>query len=511
MDLYDELPSSTLVYDENFEQLLDSARVHKISALTILTLTSKELVPLLKRSINEISLFKDILEKEYDEYLTTKLQNKKSNVKQQLQAFTTGEPNIDEMLGGGIFTENITEVYGESSTGKTQFLMQLSLTVQLPVEKGGLGGKCVYISTEGDLFTNRVQQLIDTRFSDQETQEESSGLPNMHKVNQNNIYYVNCSDFETQEHILNVQLPVLLEKDPDIRLVIIDSISHHIRAEHESHSFLESQNNRFKIERLSANLLKLCSEKNLSIVVANQVSNKVFNFQQYENTIHGSMSAENKLSLKKNYTECEKYDYQLGYMVGWKASNIKYTHMLINFNNTVTDEVLSDDEEYAYLDNLMCQLTSGSVVKRETNNDSNKLHGRERDNQSNNSDCTSSSASNNGTSKPQVENLLKRPNSNKAPYLYKKRKYSHKNPVDTAIPTLGLTWANNVTTRLLLKKKMVVAPKLKLSDKSQLSLEDLRPEKALVKKRTMKVVFSSFCQANALMEYTITPKGIVCE
>ncbi|KAL6948988.1 hypothetical protein ACO0QE_001470 [Hanseniaspora vineae] len=437
MDLYDELPSSTLVYDENFEQLLESARLHKISALTILTLTAKELVPLLKRSINEISIFKDIMEKEYDDYLATHCQNNTKDANQQLQVFTTGEPDIDQMLGGGIFTQNITEVYGESSTGKTQFLMQLSLTVQLPVRKGGLGGKCVYISTEGDLFTNRVQQLIDTRFSDPETQNEHLEHSSSQEVSQNNIYYVNCSDFETQEHILNVQLPVLLEKDPAIRLVIVDSISHHIRAEHESHSFLESQNNRFKIERLSANLLKLCDEKNLSIVVANQVSNKVFNFQQYESASHGGTGVENGLSSKKNYTECEKYDYQLGYMVGWKASNVRYTHMLINFNNTVTDEVLSDDEEYAYLDNLMCQLTSDPAVRTEGKNDGNNdPYPGQRDNELSTSECTSFSPSTNVAIKPQVDNLLKRPNSDKPLTLFKKRKYSHKNPVDTAIPTL---------------------------------------------------------------------------
>ena len=53
---------------------------------------------------------------------------------------TTGCDILDEFLGGGILSQGITEVAGESAAGKTQFCMQLCLTVQLPVKSGGLGG-----------------------------------------------------------------------------------------------------------------------------------------------------------------------------------------------------------------------------------------------------------------------------------------------------------------------------------------------------------------------------------
>ena len=47
---------------------------------------------------------------------------------------------LDSFLRGGILREGITEITGESSSGKTQICLQLCLSVQLPQDHGGLGG-----------------------------------------------------------------------------------------------------------------------------------------------------------------------------------------------------------------------------------------------------------------------------------------------------------------------------------------------------------------------------------
>ncbi|XP_069119067.1 DNA repair protein XRCC3-like [Argopecten irradians] len=53
---------------------------------------------------------------------------------------TTGCDVMDTALRGGILSQGITEIAGESASGKTQFCLQLCLTVQLPAIQGGLGG-----------------------------------------------------------------------------------------------------------------------------------------------------------------------------------------------------------------------------------------------------------------------------------------------------------------------------------------------------------------------------------
>lgn len=52
------------------------------------------------------------------------------------------------MMGGGIETQAITELYGEFGSGKTQVAHQLAVNVQMDREHGGLGGSVIIIDTE---------------------------------------------------------------------------------------------------------------------------------------------------------------------------------------------------------------------------------------------------------------------------------------------------------------------------------------------------------------------------
>ncbi|MEM0267550.1 MAG: DNA repair and recombination protein RadA [Thermofilaceae archaeon] len=72
---------------------------------------------------------------------------------------STGVRTIDELLGGGLKVGDIYEFAGEFGTGKTQLCHQLSVTVQLPPERGGLSGGAVYIDTEGTFSPGRVEAV----------------------------------------------------------------------------------------------------------------------------------------------------------------------------------------------------------------------------------------------------------------------------------------------------------------------------------------------------------------
>jgi hypothetical protein len=48
--------------------------------------------------------------------------------------------NVHTTFSGGIPSQGITEIAGESGSGKTQICLQLCLTVQLPKSSGGLNG-----------------------------------------------------------------------------------------------------------------------------------------------------------------------------------------------------------------------------------------------------------------------------------------------------------------------------------------------------------------------------------
>lgn len=73
---------------------------------------------------------------------------------------TSGSRELDKLLGGGIETGSITEIFGEFRTGKTQLCHTLAVTCQLPISQGGGEGKCLYIDTEG---TFRPERLLAVR------------------------------------------------------------------------------------------------------------------------------------------------------------------------------------------------------------------------------------------------------------------------------------------------------------------------------------------------------------
>lgn len=70
-----------------------------------------------------------------------------------------GCKTLDTATRHGIPTRGITEISGESSSGKTQICLQLCLTVQLAEECGGLAKGAVFISTEEAFPAKRLHQI----------------------------------------------------------------------------------------------------------------------------------------------------------------------------------------------------------------------------------------------------------------------------------------------------------------------------------------------------------------
>jgi DNA repair protein RAD57 len=151
-----------------------------------------------------------------------------------------------------------------SGSGKTQFLLSLCLAVQLPKPQG-LQRRAIYISTEHPLSTPRLSQLL-------ESHPVLSSLSQDQAPSLEAILSINAMDLETQDHILNFQLPVAIERY-DIGLVIIDSITSNYRAEHSNHMTSLAKRAR-QLTKTGRLLRNLAMKENIAIVVANQVSDR---------------------------------------------------------------------------------------------------------------------------------------------------------------------------------------------------------------------------------------------
>lgn len=74
---------------------------------------------------------------------------------------TTGSKELDKLLGGGIETGSITELFGEFRSGKSQLCHTLAVTCQLPISQNGGEGKCLYIDTEGTFRPERLTAVAE--------------------------------------------------------------------------------------------------------------------------------------------------------------------------------------------------------------------------------------------------------------------------------------------------------------------------------------------------------------
>ncbi len=176
--------------------------------------------------------------------------------RQDINYITTGSQNLNNLLGGrGVESRSITEAYGAFGSGKTQLGLALAVNVQLPKESGGANGKAVYIDTEGTFRPERIKQIA-----------EGMGA-NPEKVLKNVLV---ARAFNSDHQILLVdKINELIKEGEPIKLVIIDSLTAHFRAEFSGRGQLADRQQR--LNRYLHNLMKLAEKSNLAVYVTNQV------------------------------------------------------------------------------------------------------------------------------------------------------------------------------------------------------------------------------------------------
>jgi len=71
--------------------------------------------------------------------------------------FSSGSRGLDGLLGGGYRAGTLTEVFGESNSGKTQLAMQAALLA------AQAGSKTLFVDTEGSFRPERMEQMASAR------------------------------------------------------------------------------------------------------------------------------------------------------------------------------------------------------------------------------------------------------------------------------------------------------------------------------------------------------------
>ena len=136
----------------------------------------------------------------------------------QIMRCTTGSKSLDGLLSGGIETQALTEFAGEFGSGKSQLCHTLSVTANMPKERGGLGGNVIFIDTENTFRPERINQIA-----------ESYGIANPEKI-LSSIFVCKIYNSSHLEFVIKNLAKYLEEFRAS--LVIIDSIISLHRAEY---------------------------------------------------------------------------------------------------------------------------------------------------------------------------------------------------------------------------------------------------------------------------------------
>lgn len=170
---------------------------------------------------------------------------------------TTGSRALDDLLGGGVETQAITEVFGEFGSGKTQIGHQLAVNVTRPPEDGGLDGDTVWIDTENTFRPERIVQMAEAFDLDVE-----AVLRRIHVARA----------FNSHHQMLLVDKAHETTRDYPVRMIVVDSLTSHFRAEYIGRGVLAERQQ--LLNKHIHELMRFGDIHNAIIFVTNQVHSK---------------------------------------------------------------------------------------------------------------------------------------------------------------------------------------------------------------------------------------------
>ncbi len=179
--------------------------------------------------------------------------------REQVEKITTSSKALNNILGGGVESSSITEMFGEFGSSKTQIAHQLAVNIQLPKEKGGAEGTCIYIDTEGSFRPERIKQMA-----------EGAGLDPMHALK--NIKIARAFNSDHQMLLAEKVEDLIKTEGLNVKLVIVDSLMSHFRADFAGRGMLADRQQ--KLNKHMHTLAKLATAYNLVVYVTNQVMSK---------------------------------------------------------------------------------------------------------------------------------------------------------------------------------------------------------------------------------------------
>jgi|TARA_Y100000031_G_C8245251_1_gene397729 DNA repair protein RadA len=174
--------------------------------------------------------------------------------RETIKKISTGSKNFDEIMNGGFETGALTECFGAYGSSKTQIAHQIAVNCQLDDPDV----VAVYIDTENTFRPERIKQMA-----------EAKGLKPETILKNVKVARAFNSDHQM---LLAEKVEELITQGLKVKLVIIDSLTAHFRAEFVGRGTLAERQQ--KLNKHMHTLAKLADMHSLCIYVTNQVMAK---------------------------------------------------------------------------------------------------------------------------------------------------------------------------------------------------------------------------------------------
>lgn len=168
---------------------------------------------------------------------------------------TTGSKSFDELIGGGYPLKLITEIFGENGSGKSQTCFTATVLATRPIEEGGLDSYVVYVDTEGTFRAHRIAEIAKSRGYD--VNETLSKI------------FVIRANTSSHQVVLMDEIKKIASQHP-VRLLIVDSIISHFRAEYTGRGVLAERQQ--IIAKYMSDLKAFAINNDACVLVSNQVA-----------------------------------------------------------------------------------------------------------------------------------------------------------------------------------------------------------------------------------------------
>ncbi|MFB6106493.1 MAG: DNA repair and recombination protein RadA [Halobacteriaceae archaeon] len=210
--------------------------------------------------------------------------------REQIGKLSWGVPEVDDLLGGGVETQSITEVYGEFGAGKSQVTHQLSVNVQLPTEHGGLAGSAIFVDSEDTFRPERIDDMVrgldEAVIADtmalhgvEGDADDEAALDALVESMLDKIHVAKA--FNSNHQILLAEKAKELAADSQeaefpVRLLCVDSLTAHFRAEYVGRGELAERQQ--KLNKHLHDLMRIGDLHNTAVLVTNQVASNPDSF-----------------------------------------------------------------------------------------------------------------------------------------------------------------------------------------------------------------------------------------